>query len=244
MNNGIDPRVLSNLATFDGEVHQHRMMIGDGRRRERQLKALEVELAADSQGKKVSAEELKKENRRLEGEIEDLKTQAHRHGARLNEIQDTREYHALNGEIKYLLRQAEEKEEVVLANLEKIEQAENEWKEAHDAFEEKLSETRAEAQRIASQRKEHEQALHQAEKALEQYLSQVDDAVVRFYRRRAKRQEQPVVWMDKGACGYCHTRLTPQGRLEVLNGEKLVTCGTCGRVIVASNSEPKDSSVH
>jgi hypothetical protein len=238
----VDPRVLSNLASFDQEVAEHRIAIGSGRRREKLLDKTKIELAAESQERKAVVEELKSANRKLEAEIEDLKSQAKRHHGRLNEIQDTREYRALNEEVRYLRRQAETKEEEVLANLEKIEEAEAEWKQAKDSFEAQLAETNAEVEKIRAERERHNEQLQRAEKALDQYLEQVGEATKRFYRKRVSRQEQPVVWMEKGACGSCHTKLTPQSYIEVLNGTKLVVCVTCGRVVVAPLNE--DSGVH
>jgi uncharacterized protein len=242
LTNAIDPRALSNLASFDHEVFEHRLAIGSGRRREKILGDAKVELAAESQVRKQVVDDLTSANRKLEAEIDDLKSQAKRHNRRLDEIQDTREYRALNEEVRYLRRQAEGKEEEVLANLERIEEAEAEWKESKNSFESKLAETNSAVAKIAEERSEHEAELSRAEKALEQYLTQVGEATVSFYRRRVSRQQQPVVWMVKGACGSCHTKLTPQGRLEVLSAKKLVTCGTCGRVVVAPLAE--DSEVH
>ncbi len=242
MNSSVDPRVLSNLASFDHDVTEHRVAIGSGRQREKLLEQTKIELAAQSEERRHEVEELRSTNRKLEAEIEDLKSQAKLHHGRLNEIQDTREYRALNEEVRYLRQQAENKEEQVLANLEVIEAAEDEWQKAKVALESKLAETEAEMERIVRERTEHEAELQRAESALEQYLTQVDEATVRFYRRRVARQQQPVVWMDKGACGSCHTKLTAQGRIEVLNAKKLVICGTCGRVVVAPLVQ--DSEVH
>ena len=43
--------------------------------------------------------------------------------------------------------------------------------------------------------------------------------------------------MEKGACSVCHALLTAQSQLEISQARSLVTCQTCGRIIVAPVNE-------
>jgi predicted nucleic acid-binding Zn-ribbon protein len=237
----IDPRILSQLAHFDGEVHRHRHAIEMGRKREAVLAAHRVEVAAEAKEKRTYVDGLKDANRKMEKEVEEFQRQAKLHGGRLNEIQDSREYAALNQEVKYLLRQAENKEETILENMEAIERAESDAKNALGEFENREKEILAERDKILAEREMHEKAMKKAASDLELYLTQIDPQVVRFYRRRADRQDRPVVWATKGACGFCHTRMTPQAKIEAETFKMLVTCETCGRIVVGSLT--KDTTV-
>lgn len=229
----IDPRILSQLAHFDGEVHRHRAAIASGRRREADLQQLRVEVAAEAQEAKGRVDALKEQNRALEAEIDDFNQRAKKYSGRLNEIQDQREWRALNDEVRYLRRQVEGREEQMLANLELIEKAEEEWKKAHEEFEKRSGEINNERNKILAEREMHQKQMATAAKALEEYLEQTDDRTVGYYRRRARRQDLPVVWMEKGACSSCHALLTEQMQMEISQGRSLVTCQSCGRVIVA-----------
>lgn len=237
MSNKIDPRILSQIAHLDGQVHQHRSAIAAGRKREADLEQLRTEYAAEAKMKQKKVDELETANKALEKEIEDLQGQAKKHSGRLSEIQDTREYRALNDEVRYLRRQAENKEEVVLANMDLIEKAKTEYDSAHGDFESKAKEIVDEIEAIQKERGERETAMGDAAKALDQFLDQAGDMVARWWRRRADRMPLPVVWAAKDACGFCHHKLTPQKALEVAQGKNQVVCDTCGRIVVAALHE-------
>jgi predicted nucleic acid-binding Zn-ribbon protein len=233
----IDPRILSQLAYFDGEVHNHRAAIASGKRRESDLKQLRVEHAADAQEARARLDALQAKNKALEVEVEEFNVRVKKYSGRLNEIQDQREWRALNDEVRYLLRQVENREEQMLVNLELIEKAEAEWKGLHEEFEARELDINNERNKILAERDMHEKHMATAAGALEDYLENTDDKAVNYYRRRASRQDLPVVWMSKGACSSCHARLTAQMQLEISQGRSLVVCQTCGRVIVAPTKQ-------
>jgi predicted nucleic acid-binding Zn-ribbon protein len=233
----IDPRILSQLAHYDGEVHRHRAAIASGKRREVELRQLRVEYAAGAQEAKARLAELQAANMALQAEVDDFNDKTKRYSGRLNEIQDQREWRALNDEIRYLRRQVENREEQMLANLELIDKAEAEWKAAHEEFEAKEQQINNERNKILAERDMHHKHMATAAAALEEYLKNTDNRTVSYYRRRAARQNLPVVWMEKGACSSCHALLTAQSQLEISQGRSLVTCQTCGRVIVAPINE-------
>lgn len=237
MTPSIDPRILSQLAHFDGEVHSHRAAIASGKRRELDLKQLRVEYAADAQEAKARLEAINVKNRALEVEVEDFNVRVKKYSGRLNEIQDQREWRALNDEVRYLLRQVENREEQMLVNLELIEKAEAEWKALHEEFEQREQDINNERNKILAERDMHGKHMATAASALEEYLKNTDDKTVVYYRRRASRQDLPVVWMAKGACSSCHARLTAQMQMEISQGRSLVVCQTCGRVIVAPTEQ-------
>lgn len=237
MTPSIDPRILSQLAHYDGEVHRHRAAIASGRRRESDIMQLRVEYAADAQEAKARVDELKGKNNVLQAEVDELNVRARKYSGRLNEIQDQREWRALNDEVRYLLRQVESREETMLATLELIEKAEAAWKAAHEEFETREQSINNERNKILAERDMHGKAMSTAGAALEDYLKDTDDKTVGYYRRRAARQDLPVVWMEKGACSSCHASLTKQMQLEVSGSHRLVTCQTCGRIIVAPTKQ-------
>lgn len=233
----IDPRILSQLAHFDGQVHQHRSAIASGKARELHLDQLRREYAGEAQEKKNRLGELEAVNAGLQKEIEELYRQIKQHSQRLDQIQDNREYAALNDEVRYLRRQIENKEETILANMELVEKQQTQWQSASTELDDKAAEIKREIEKIRAERQASLQAMQDAQKALTLYLDKLDVRTVTWYQRRAARQEQPVVWMNKDACGSCHVRLTPQAQLEVKAGKVLVTCQNCGRIIVPSQEQ-------
>ena len=239
MTAAIDPRILSQLAAHDFKVEECRQTIAAHERRLDALKELEQEYAGDTAMAKAHLNELKLSIRQAESEVADLRHQTKTHLGRLNEITDSREYRALNEEIRYIERQIEEKEESTLKTMEEAEKAEKAVEESLEILDSKRQEIAAERQEITEDMEKQRGMLVQYEAARDAFYAEVPPAVCSFYDRRNKRQNMPVVWMaEGGSCSYCHGRLTPQARLEVTTAKKLVICESCGRVIVAAPVVP------
>lgn len=230
----IDPRILSQIAAHDFEVEECKLTLAGLAKREKTLSELEREYATDAAEAKAKADEFKLQIRQSELDVAELRRQAKIHLGHLNEIQDSREYRALNEEIRYIDRQISDKEEVALGLMEEAEKAEKEQEGARQRLIDKRREISAQRAEIAQQVEQQKEKLRQREKAREAFYASVPAPVRAFYDRRGKRQNMPVVWLwEDNACGYCHHRLTPQSRLEVLGARSIVHCESCGRIIVA-----------
>jgi len=231
----VDPRALSQLSAHDFKAEECRQTIRSMNERRETLAQLEREYAAETAQAKTHLDELKLQIRQAELEIADLKRQSKVHQGHLNEITDSREYRALNEEIRYLQRQIGEIEEKTLLVMEESEKAEKVLEESRAEFNRQRAEFDKEREQIETDLVDQREKLENYLKTRSEFYKQVPAATRQFYERRSKRQQMPVVWMDDGnSCGHCHHRLTPQARLEVISAKNLVTCESCGRVIVAS----------
>jgi len=231
---GVDPKDLTRLVSFDRRIHGIQDAMAASSRRLKSLQELEAEYAADLAEARKKQTDAKLQQRMLEAEVEDLKRQVKTHNHRLNEIQDTREYRALNEEIRYLQRQIGDKEEAQLAIMESLEGIQAQVDERTEALKAKQAEIGEERARIDGDRGSQEGELGEIRKAREAFMETLPAGLIRFYERRANRLDLPVVWLDDDACGYCHHKLTPQGSLEVRYAKSLVECESCGRVVVAA----------
>jgi predicted nucleic acid-binding Zn-ribbon protein len=229
---GVDPRTFVNLVLHDRQIHELRQNISAGKRRRRELELLLQEYATARNQSKGKLDEVQFEIRRLEREIEDHKRQAKTHSSRLNEISDTREYRALNDEVRYLTRKVGDSEEAILEHMETAEKQGAEYEKAQSELDAKTAEINDEIRQIESDGSERKLKLSDAEKTRDQLLESLPPAAQALYVRRSKRIQMPIVWIRDGACGYCHHKLTPQTAIEVLNGKTLFECESCGRHIV------------
>ena len=100
--NSVDPRILSQLSAHDFKVEECRQAINAMDKRRETLAVLEREYAAETSQAKARLDELKLQIRRAELEVADLHHQSKVHQGHLNEITDSREYRALNEEIRYI----------------------------------------------------------------------------------------------------------------------------------------------
>ncbi len=234
MSNGIDPRILSQLAGLDHAVSHCRMTIAAIKRKRAQLTEQEDEVRAGLAREKDQLTETKLGMRRLELEVEDLKRQMKTHNHRLNDISDSREFRALNDEVRYLQRQIGDKEEAILVLMEEAEKGEVGVEGASTQLEAKTGEVTSLVAQLKQDQKKSEDELEGKQEQLDTFLETVPVVARRFYERRAKRQDRPVVWIQDGACGACHHKLTPQASIVVRQSRELVTCESCGRTIVAA----------
>jgi len=70
------------------------------------------------------------------------------------------------------------------------------------------------------------------------FLTELEAGTLRLYERvRAKYPAQPVAVADNGSCSACFRSLPPQLFNEVLQGEKILQCPGCARILVAALAE-------
>ncbi len=231
----IDPRILSQIAAHDFEVEECKLALSGLAKREKTLTELEHEYASDAAEAKARHDEFKLQLRQYELDVAEFRRQAKVHLGHLDQITDSREYRALNEEIRYIERQISDKEELALAVMEEAEKAEKLREESQQILTDKRLEFLGQRGEMAQQVKQQKEKMRQREAAKESFYASIPESVRAYYDRRGKRQSMPVVWLwESNACGYCHHRLTPQRRLEVMRSEGLVICESCGRVIVAA----------
>jgi predicted nucleic acid-binding Zn-ribbon protein len=228
----LDPRHLVELVVCDRKIHELQLMLRGGRRREAELEKELTETRGQAGEAQRKLEEVAAEIRKYEREIEDYRRQTKTHSSRLNEISDSREYRALNDEIRYLLRQVQEREEAILALLEAQEKQSAEFETSKGSLAAKTAAIAAEKERIDQERAQQTEQLTVEQAARNELLKTLPESASSYYVRRSKRIEMPLVWLREGACGFCLHKLPPQKAIEVRDGRTLVECESCGRVIV------------
>lgn len=229
---GLDPRNLIDLVVCDRKVHDLQLAVRSGRRRETELDKELAEARAQAGEAQRKLEEIATEIRKHEREIEDFRRQTKTHSSRLNEISDTREYRALNDEIRYLLRQVQEREEAILLLMESQEKLGAGFETTKTSLTARMAAITAEKSQIESERAAQGESLQKAQAERDRLLHSLPDAARSYYTRRSQRIDMPIVWLRDGACGFCLHKLPPQKAIEVRDSRTLVECETCGRMIV------------
>ena len=47
----------------------------------------------------------------------------------------------------------------------------------------------------------------------------------------------PLVTVNRDACGGCYNRIPPQRQVDIRQGKKLIVCEYCGRILVPGDEE-------
>jgi predicted nucleic acid-binding Zn-ribbon protein len=193
-----------------------------------------VELMREDAGKKrTRQEELKVKRRSKEKEVEDFTAKIHKFEIDQYAVSDNKQYQALLREIALL---KEKRSQVEGEIIEIMEQEENSVKELKE-FEGKIAREEASA---AEDKRRREAELERATRELAVVESERSALVSRLsspVRARYERVSEgkggmAVTSVKNRACATCCTNLPPQTLNEIRKGLQVITCETCGRLLV------------
>lgn len=228
-----DISLLVQIARVDAGLNNHRVQL---EQIPAQIAAAEKKIAAlnEAEAKAVGEmEAMKKERRDLERSLEDDEQKVTKFKNDLMHCESNAAYTAALKEIAAKESEIERKEERLLELMDAIEEKEG----VHGGIIEDIASRRAAVEgekaalesRTASLKQDMERLA--AEKP--RLLSEVDDSIRRRYQRLLdKYGDVAVVSVEGDTCGGCHTQLPPQVIVEVKKNNQLITCQSCGRLLI------------
>jgi predicted nucleic acid-binding Zn-ribbon protein len=180
----------------------------------------------------VAVEQLIKDRRARERDLEIHEAQVDKLKARLTELKTNKEYQAHLFEIEMANKKRGEIEEQILVLMEKVEAKQKEVKEVQ---------TKAkEAERLFSQEKQRLDALAAELGAESAQLEQKQAAVAatvekalleRYAKLKATRKDLALAPVRDGICGGCRLQLPPQLVAEVKRSDDILICSYCHRIL-------------
>lgn len=201
-------------------------------------------LAAELAEREKSLQDLKLEQRNLEGEIDQHQQQVKKYDQQLYAIKDNDQYQALLHEIDFLKKQVALKEEKIIELMMKLDDAKARLDEDRKRIEQEVRDIQKEFAAIDA-----ELAQAQADRAdLEAQRAPIADEVEnelldKYTRIRASKKTGPAAVPVRGqVCTGCQMSSTPQVINELMAG-RVHTCRHCGRLLYypdrleAENSE-------
>lgn len=199
-----------------------------------QIQALEARLTGARIGlaqSRTEAEQIQKDRRAKERELDDVTLNTKKKQARLFEIKTNEEYSAVLKEIEVLKQKSSKLEEDILEFLERadatsktVATAEKEFK----ASEALCQKERAEKEAQLSALQQDLSGLRGSRKA---QASRLDTALLQQYTRLVKLRGVAVVAVKDGSCTGCGIALPPQTYSEVRRNDRMFTCSSCNRII-------------
>jgi predicted nucleic acid-binding Zn-ribbon protein len=152
--------------------------------------------------------------------------------AKLNTVKKQAEYDAIRNEIAHANQNVSKLEDDVLDLMQKVETQDAALKVAEGDVSRLAADVDAMAREIA-----------ECAAAGEGQLAEIDSAIVQAeeiipvdqreqYRRNVKgRADDAMAPVEDGACHGCYVAVTHQMMNELINGQQLVFCNTCGRIL-------------
>jgi predicted nucleic acid-binding Zn-ribbon protein len=198
------------------------------------IQALEARLTGARGGletAKARAEQIQKDRRARERELEEFVQGTKKKQARLFEIKTNEEYAAVLKEIEALKQKSSKLEEEVLELLEQADEAAKSVAEAEKLFRAAEVAHGAERSEREAQLAKLERELASLRTARKAQASRLDKELFQQYTRLAKSRGDVVVAAQNGSCSGCGIALTPQAYNEVRRNDRMFVCPSCNRIL-------------
>lgn len=186
------------------------------------------------QGEKKRHEDLLRQKKQLELEIDACITAIQRFKTQQFQVKKNDEYQALGKEIADKDHEKDLIEEKVLNLIEEIEALEVGLVKLAEERLGKKGELDGFRQRVAGEVAEVDRKLADVEGRRAEMISTAPAALVGLYDRirTGKPDGVAVTLVERDSCSGCQARVPPQKKNELLRAEKIVLCEACGRILV------------
>jgi len=232
-----DLRNLINLQDIDQKIINFKRQIAEIPDRMQSFQAALQQLTHAHGQKAAQGQELAKQRRAHENDVEMMRTRLARLKDQLMTVKTNKEYTAMLHEIQAAEDQIRAAEDEILAIMEQAEAMED--KLAREAMELKVKEAE-----LAEQVKKSESAIPaleadvsrlSAEKiALESVIGQ--ELLGRYRRIAEARKGVALAEAKDELCSACHVRIRPQVLADLLRTEEIHVCDSCSRILFVRES--------
>ena len=195
----------------------------------RQLENLEQGIAE----KHVRLKQIEQERRRLQATLEETRGHLKKYQEQLLLVSTNRAYDAITREIDNAKKVLDEGEFHLLELSEEDQHLTDEIKVDKLQAGEKRTELAAQQESLRATIAATEADARALEKERVEILAHIEPRYLGAYERiRDARDGLAVVPMGRGACGVCFNRIPPQQQVEIKAMDKIVTCESCGVILI------------
>jgi hypothetical protein len=191
---------------------------------------VECDQRVEAAGEAVRAAE--GEQRRVEVELADQQTALQRLEAQQFQVKSNDAYTALLQEMERAKQSISDCETGILECMETIEEAGASLAEAESEGGAARTRLENEAKALDAREQELRTELTALRSQREGVAGDVDASLLSQYTRIAKRRSPAIAMVSGELCQGCRVNIPPQSYIEILKGEKIVTCGNCTRILI------------
>jgi predicted nucleic acid-binding Zn-ribbon protein len=206
------------------------------------LKALFEEREAKFLSAQQEFEQLKKDRREKEREIEEERDKVERAKAKLMSIKTNKEYYAMLKEIEATKRINAQREEELLSVMGRYEESEKRLAEFKAAVDEVGDEYRVRMVDIDAKMSSFDKEIGALEAKKAQIASRIDkDLARRFEMIFDRRDGIAIVAVRNQSCMGCHMNISPQLFNLLQRDDRIHTCPNCNRILFYEAPEAEAS---
>lgn len=201
---------------------------------EGEIKQSELDLA----NAKDQLEATRLENKRLELRVKDKTTELERLQKQMMVIKTNKEYDALAREIDHVKADILASEEGILSTLERIEALQNEIKEKQEHSAQLQEANGVQLASIKGEMDSVGDKIKIKEDERRNIIVRLEDHTVSVYERvRKGKGGGVIVHVRHRACSGCFKTLPAQLVQEIRRAERIITCDSCGRILIWAGDE-------
>jgi len=177
-------------------------------------------------------DDLKKERRRVELEIQDLENKIEKSTIKLSNIKSNKEYGAALKEIEDSKKAKFLVEDKVIKSMEEIEEMERQASEYKKQEPEFLAKSERDKTAIEKELQGLNKELESLNKEREDIMAAIDqDILKRYLFLKERKGGQAIGSVIAGVCQTCHMGIPPQKFNELIRCDSLMTCPHCSRIV-------------
>jgi uncharacterized protein len=190
-----------------------------------------AELADKVAREKGVIEELEKERRKKEKEIEADREKVKKLESKLYEVKTNKEYQALLKEIEAAKQTNDKTEEEVLILMEKIEELKKDLEGAAKEHKKKETQAAVERKKIEEELRSVDAVVSDLKKTRDTLLGMIDEDLKSTYATLLERRNGlAVVNVKNGVCLGCFMNIPPQLFIEATKNRQVILCPSCNRI--------------
>jgi len=207
---------------------------------------IEAERAACDEQLEVAKQALRDAEaamRQAEGALQDREALLQKLESQQFQVKSNDAYTALLREMEQARESISEHETKILEHMDAIEQCRGQLEETEKHVSETRSRLEAERRAIDARDEECTREIERLQALRAELRPGVERDLLAHYERVANRRRPSVILVKEERCGGCRVGIPPQLFIEILRGERIVTCGKCSRILIhAEKLEPPAGS--
>jgi len=195
---------------------------------------MEAGLAAERarlDGTRAALSDSQKGRKQHEAALQDLEAKRSKYKGQLMEVKTNKEYTAMLHEIEGVEREIREREDQILAEMERAEALAGEVKREEGLFKTAEEKARAEALALDSRARSLQEEQKRLQAARDATAATVPEEAMALFQRVARLRGVAVAEARDDMCQLCHVKLRLQMYMELKRNESIVQCGSCSRIL-------------
>ena len=229
---------LCEMQKLDTQLIEHERRRVQGPKRlaeiQEELRQAKEKIAKEKQ----IIEELDKERRRKEKELDAEKERIKKVQSKLYEIKTNKEYQAVLKETEAAQAANDKTEEEIILLLERIEDLRKDYEASLVFIKKREKEVDSEKKELEKEMNSVETIVTELRKDRDRLLARLSgDAKSHYKVLMEKRSGLAVVNVKNGVCLGCYMNIPPQLFIEVTKNTRLITCPSCNRIFCYQEDE-------